>query len=131
MLRVLIVMVVFAVCAPAFADGAHERRVTGIYSSLTYNEEGGDLLGMELLIVPREGDDKANYTVVVQIAEGGPPFTAIAPLKVSGDKFEFTLPRDGYDPGAHFTGRFDRNGLVLKEDSGTVGHLKRGKSYWE
>ncbi len=59
-MRVLIVMAVFAACSPAFADGGHEWRVTGIYSSLTYNEEGGDLLGMELLIVPREGDDRAN-----------------------------------------------------------------------
>lgn len=131
MLRVLIVMVAVAVPLLASADDHHESRITGIYSNLTYNEEGGDLLGKELLIVPREGDDKADYTVLVQIAEGGAPFTAIAPLKVSGDRFEFTLPSDSYDPGAHFTGKFDRKGLVLKEGSGTVEHLKRGKSYWQ
>jgi hypothetical protein len=119
------------VSSSAPADDHQERRVTGVYSNLDYNEEGGDLLGLESLILPREGDDQADYTVVVQIAEGGAPSVTIAPLKASGDKFEFTLPKESVDPGAHFTGKFDRQGLTLKRSGGTAERLKRGKSYWQ
>jgi hypothetical protein len=126
-LRLLLVILIFA--APSAASAG--ERVTGIYSNLTYNDEGGDLIGTELLILPREGDDHADYTVVVQTAEGGAPFVAVAPLKTSGDKFEFTLPRESADPGAHYTGKFDRQGLTLKRSGGTAEHLKRGKSYWQ
>ncbi len=128
--RVVFCIMVLAMCLPASADEHQEKRITGIYSNLTYIEETGDLVGTELHILPPKGDDKAGYTVVVQIAEGEAPFTATVPLKVSGDRFEFTLPKDSFDPGAHFTGKFDQQGLTLKWSSGTVEHLKRGKRYW-
>ncbi len=130
-LRAAFCVMVFAVYSPAFADEHQERHIAGIYSNLHYIEEAGDLVGTELHILPPKGDDKAGYTVVVQIAEGEAPFTATVPLKVSGDRFEFTLPKDSFDPGAHFTGKFDQQGLTLKWSSGTVEHLKRGKSYWQ
>ena len=42
---------------------------SGTYSSLYYNEEGGDLLGMEIRIVPASGTD--NYEGTFQFVQGG------------------------------------------------------------
>jgi hypothetical protein len=103
-------------------------KVSGIYSDLAYNQEGGDLLGMELLIIP---SDPSGYRAFVQIAEGGPPFTVIVPLVVNGSRVEFTLPSGSPYSGEHFVGTFSATGLVLHWRRGQVEKLKRGKSYWQ
>ena len=75
--------------APAVSAPQVHPRVSGVYSDLHYNSEGGDLLGMELLIIP---SDPSGYRAFVQIAEGGAPFAVIVPLLVDGSRVEFTLP---------------------------------------
>ena len=107
------------------------KRITGIYSNLAYNEEGGDLLGMELLILPSGHDPETAYSVFVQIAESGAPFLVVVPLKVTGTKIEFTLPPSGAYSGAHFVGTFKGGELVVRWSQGTEEHLKHGKSYWQ
>ena len=106
---------------------AHEprTRVTGIYSDLHYNSEAGDLLSMELLIVP----SKAGYVACVQIAEGGAPFVAVVPISVSGAQVKFTMPAS-YG-GQHITGSFAGTKLVLRWPKGQQEVLLRGESYWQ
>lgn len=82
---------------------------------------------MELLIIPSEDD----YSVFVQIAEGGAPFTVVVPLKVAGTKIEFTLPPGGTYSKEHFVGIFKSGELIVRWSQGTEEHLKHGKSYWQ
>jgi hypothetical protein len=115
----------------AKAEVPSEPRVSGIYSSLRFNSEGGDLLGTELLILPREDKGKLGWSVFVQISEGAAPYTAVVPLLVDHSKFEFTLPPGGAYGGLRFTGVFENKGLLLNWESGTKEHLRRGRSYWQ
>jgi hypothetical protein len=123
----LIAIVLFAfigVAEPALAHEPH-LRITGIYSNLHYNDEGGDLLGMELLIIPA----KSGYVACVQVAEGGAPFVAVVPIAVSGAQVQFILPAS-YG-GQHITGSFTGAKLVLHWQKGQQEVLIRGKSYWQ
>jgi hypothetical protein len=121
---------VTSLCAAAPPSDARVR-ITGTFSNLTYNSEGGDLLGMEVLIVPAPGD-RAGFVAFVQLAEGGAPRSALVPLKVDGAKVKFTLPKDGALPEMHFSGVVSKTELV-----GTWSHggerevLIRGVSYWD
>jgi hypothetical protein len=118
--------------AGAFAGTAKAPRVSGIYSNLHWNAEGGDLLGIELFVVPRDtGSGEPAWSVFVQIAEGGAPCAAVVPLTVMGDRIEFTLPKGSSCAGLHFVGTLSPTEITLRWDAGTVEHLKRGKSYWQ
>jgi hypothetical protein len=118
--------------AGAFAGTAKAPRVSGIYSNLHWNAEGGDLLGIELFVVPRDtGSGEPAWSVFVQIAEGGAPCAAVVPLTVTGDRIEFSLPKGGSCAGLHFVGTLSPTEITLRWDAGTVEHLKRGKSYWQ
>jgi hypothetical protein len=110
------------------AGSAAQTSMSGIYSDLHYNSEGGDLLGMELLILPGEG---AGWTVVAQIAEGGAPCVSVASLRVTGRNVEFVLPKGGQCGEVHFRGKLIGQDIQLSHDSGSIEYLKRGKSYWQ
>jgi hypothetical protein len=107
------------------------QRIIGIYSDLDYNDEGGDLLGMELIIIPSGGSDLATYSIFVQIAEGGAPYVALVTAHVKGKRIEFTLPPGEPYGKEHFVGEFKGIELTVHWSGGTVEHLKRGKSYWQ
>ncbi|WKE66661.1 hypothetical protein PVT67_05295 [Gallaecimonas kandeliae] len=117
----------YAISLPANAKDL--PRISGIYSNLEYNEEGGDFLGMEVFIFPSGGEGA--YKALVQIAEGGFPFSALVSVKVAGLQVEFTLPKGGEYSGVHFSGSIRKNELILLENQGSKEHLKRGKSYWQ
>jgi hypothetical protein len=70
------------------ATPAPPPKISGIYSDLVFNNEGGDLLGIELMIVPRESKGDLAWSAFVQVAEGGAPQTALAPLALIGNKLE-------------------------------------------
>ena len=86
---------------------------------------------MELLILPSSHDPEPAYSVFVQIAEGGAPFSVVVPLKIMGTKIEFPLPSGGASPDEHFVGTFKGGELVVRWSQGTEEHLKHGKSYWQ
>ncbi|MFI4939940.1 MAG: hypothetical protein ACHP7O_06315 [Burkholderiales bacterium] len=115
----------------SLAAGQRIAGLTGIYSNLAYNKEGGDLLGMELMIIPSAEGAESTYTVFVQFAEGSAPFAAVVPLKVSGTKIEFEFPAASPYPGEHVVGAFTGKELVVRWSNGSIEHLKRGKSYWQ
>lgn len=123
-----------ALCAMFFsglAGAAHaatpEPKIAGIYSDLHYSQEGGDLLGMELLVVPTE----SGYAAFVQIAEGGAPYTAMTPVGIAGTHVSFELPPGGAYGGVRFTGEWNGSSLVVTWPAGDVETLRRGKSYWQ
>lgn|GEM_PF-1204922 len=106
---------------------AAKTKITGVYSNLRYNLEGGDLLGMELIVVPSE----AGYIAFVQIAEGGTPYTAVVPIVVAGQRISFMLPPGGAYGGTRFDGDLKEASLVLHSPTGVDETLKRGRSYWQ
>lgn len=118
------------------AANAATARISGIFSDMQYNDEGGDLLGMELFIVP---SGNGGYSAFVQIAEGGAPTVALVTLDVNGSNIEFTIPKTipAYG-GEHFVGVVSGEGIVGHWATGQLSstgekeeHLKRGKSYWQ
>ena len=106
-------------------------RITGIYSDLKYNEETGDLLGMELLVRPGEGDT-LHWRALFQIAEGEGPTAVIVDLQPVADHFEFRVPAGGGVPELRFSVRFTAGEAVVTDAAaGVEEHLRRGRSYWE
>ena len=110
----------------ADADG-RKVKVTGIYSDLAYNQEGGDVLGTELFIVfSRQG-----YYVFFQSSEGEPSVPMVVKAKVSGSNITFALPPEA-DPRGEFVGKITDNELVGSfKANGQAIHLKRKNSYWQ
>lgn len=107
-------------------------RYTGTFSSLTYNKEGGDLLGAELKIVPvRNG-----YQGVLQIAEGGSSPLMLVDVSFDKNKVTFAIPTS-YNPygGGIFNGTIDarqiRGALKFKNGAEMQFTLPRKHSYWD
>jgi len=105
-------------------------RVTGTYTNMYYNAEGGDVLGDEIKIVyTRNG-----YQGVVQFAEGEPEELVIVSVEVVGAKISFSVP-DSSPYAGKFTGIIEREVLKgefkFKNGGADKVELKRGKSYWD
>lgn len=122
-----LIAVMLGLSAPAYCA---EVRITGTFTNLSYNTEGGDLLGTEFLIVPRQGD-RGGFVAFVQLAEGGGPYSALVPLQVEGSRIEFTVPAHGPYAGLQFSGVVNTTELVGKWSSGHREVMKRGISYWD
>jgi hypothetical protein len=60
---VLLVMIQLVSVPMVFSQTT--KYVSGIYSNLRYNVEGGDLLGMELLIFPSGSGPELNYLALI------------------------------------------------------------------
>ncbi|MBF0217151.1 MAG: peptidylprolyl isomerase [Candidatus Omnitrophica bacterium] len=103
--------------------------IPGIYSSLDYINESGDLVGMEVLIFP--GGPGRDHSALVQIAEGEAPYAALVPVKVHGSRIRFTMPKNGPVGPEHYAGTIKDDALVIEYIKGGEEILKRGKSYWE
>lgn len=105
-------------------------RVTGTYTNMYYNTEGGDVIGDEIRIVyTRNG-----YQGVVQFAEGEPEELVIVSVQVVGGKVSFSVP-DSSPYAGKVAGTIE-NGLLRGEFQFKTGgadkvELKRGKSYWD
>jgi hypothetical protein len=106
-------------------------RVTGTYTNMYYNREGGDVLGEELKIVLTQGEQ---YEGALQFAEGEPEHLIVVGIEFTGNRISFSIP----DADAHagrFSGILD-NGAIrgqFKFNRGGVEDvvLKKGKSYWD
>lgn len=116
---------------------ASEKKVhiTGIYSDLSFNREGGDLLGTELFIVSAGAH---GYVAFVQSWQGGTNIPLVVPVQLDGNKISFTVPAPSLAEG-QYNGSISKTGFdgiwrhslasgSLTEDKV---HLKRKKSYWQ
>ena len=113
------------------ASSGQSKSISGIYSDLHYNDEGGDLLGMELFIFPSGPGPELKYSVLVQISEGGAPVAALVPLIVKGTTITFNLPPSHVYANIGFSGKLVGDELLIRWSTGTEQRLKRGKSYWQ
>jgi hypothetical protein len=105
-------------------------RVTGTYTNMYYNAEGGDVIGDEIKIVyTRNG-----YQGVVQFAEGEPEELVIVGVEVVGARVSFSVP-DSSPYAGKFTGIIEKDILrgefKFKNGGADKVELKRGKSYWD
>ena len=122
-------VLVSALCAASTAFG-EEVSVAGTFQDLRIPVEGGNLQGVEILIIPRFGSS-GEYLALVQFAEGDAPHAALVPIKVRGTKIEFTLPEDGRYPEMRFSGVVDKTSLNGTWSNGKKEIFKRGVSYWD
>jgi hypothetical protein len=123
------VAVALALFAASSGFGA-QVRVTGTFTDLRYSQESGDLIGVELLIVPAHGDT-GSYVAFVQMAEGGAPYSAVVPVEVSGNKLKFSMPNPGTYAGLSFSGIVSRDRLIGTWTDGNHEVLRRHASYWD
>ena len=111
------------------AQGGH--RITGTYTNMYYNKEGGDVLGEELKIVMTQG---GRYQGALQFAEGEPEDLIVVDIELKGDTISFSLP-DTDNHAGRFSGTI-ANGILrgqFKFKRGGIENvtLKKGKSYWD
>lgn len=122
----LLVILVATASVSSGASKSDLKKITGIYSNMHYNEEGGDVLGIEIfLIYTAKG-----YFVVFQSSEGEPTIPVITNAKISDSHIEFILPQESSYAGK-FTGRLIANNISGRFEGGDVITLKRKKSYWQ
>src|SRR5258707_45416 len=121
------------IAALAIAPGpvsAADGNLAGIYSNLSYNDEAGDLLGVEMMVVPTDSD---HYAIFVQCAAGGLPETELTQSVQSGATLSFRMSADLCGRG-RYQATVSWKGMRLQylERKGDPPiFLKRKKSYWE
>jgi hypothetical protein len=89
----------------AYAAEEQKPRVPGIYSDLAYSNEGGDLLGTEIFIIPIGNSE---YVAFFQCWGGESTQPVTVPVKVSGDAISFTVRLPSCGVGA-YKGRISKN----------------------
>ncbi|PYS47432.1 MAG: hypothetical protein DMF68_15970 [Acidobacteria bacterium] len=124
----------FVICSflifPVLANQRTSRKVqvTGIYSSLRYVEDAGDVVGMEIFI----SNSRDGYHATVQIAEGVMFAPILIEVQVKGTNIEFTLPESAGQRARKFLGQLTANGITGKfQDDVKSTFLKRKNSYWQ
>ncbi len=81
----------YAALAAASPDQTVRAPAPKVCSSMRYNEESGDLLGMEVAITRAAG---GALCVSYQLSEGQPEPVWILPAVLRGDTLVFTIPPD-------------------------------------
>ena len=102
--------------------------ITGMFSSFRLSEQSGDIVGMEIHIVP----DPIGYSAIVQGSEGAPGFPKAYSITRNGNIIIFTVPKasgTGLAPGKY-------KGTVSSKDLRLRGPYKsyvlpRKSSYWQ
>jgi hypothetical protein len=102
-------------------------KITGIYSDMSYNAEGGDITGVEVFLVySRDG-----YRVVYQSSEGEPGPPVVLPATINGKSIRFSIPKS-IDARGEFVGSIDATEIVgTFSGNGQTVHLPRHSSYWQ
>jgi hypothetical protein len=126
----LLVLVLSANASAAMPKKAPVR-IAGTYTDLQYNAEGGDLLGMEIKIVPVVGD---RMQAVVLVSEGEPAPLVIVDVHVKDHAISFAVP-ENVDQAWSFNGTVTATSLT-----GTITYasgirrkvtLPRRCGYWD
>jgi hypothetical protein len=131
--QVVVVFLSFVLSSVSVHEAAvNQIQHTGTYSSLEYNKEGGNLLGMELKIV----STKYGYQGVLQISEGIPSELMLVGIQIEKENISFEIPK-AYSiyGGMIFQGKFDENGItgsfISGGKPGNPEKLIRKPSYWD
>lgn len=123
---VTVAFLLMAVRATGDSAVATKVRVTGTFSDMYYNTEGGDLLGTEVRIVR----GKSGYQATVQVAQGSPADVVVVNVWTSGDSVRFVLPDSERFVG-RVTSKFLRGQFLKTGGPPQVVKLARGRSYWD
>ena len=107
----------------------------GIYSSLEYHEESGDLLGAEIYVIPAG----TGYWVVFQESQGEPAAPILVSAEIAEDAITFDLPDKGSGYAGRFTGKFLEDGRLegrfeesgIAPDGSELFELRYGPGYWQ
>ncbi len=100
--------------------------VSGIYSTLKFNDDAGDLNGIEVFIFVA-----GEHMVLYQESIGEPVAPSLVKAQVNGDSIQFTVPGigggkrtfKGTITKTHLVGRFVGSDELIK--------LPRKSSYWQ
>ncbi len=124
--------------ATLFAKGNSETGITGMYSDMCYNDEGDDLLGMEVFLVYADSMDADSYYVCFQNSEGAAEAPTVIKATVNEKKMtvDFVFPKDSSLAGMKFHGVIKKDGMRVNiKGAGGAGveneWLKKQPSYWE
>lgn len=119
-----------AVAAHAGSKAAAGSGFAGTYSTMYYNNEGGDLLGEELRIVL----GKSGYKGILQFSEGRPSDPVLMDVRIEGSAISFDTPAEWDYPG-HFQGTISARKVsgVLRLQNGVDVplDLPRRAGYWD
>jgi len=106
-----------------------------VFSDLYFNAEAGDLLGVEIMIMPAP----SGYIALLQHAEGALHQPVLIPVEVRGSQISFTIPENSPSalaPGL-YSGALSLESLRVRGPLNSPKYapqdfeLKRGKSYWQ
>jgi len=128
---IISILVGAAILVAGTPASQNSMRITGTYTNMYFNQEGGDLLGEELRIVAVSG----GYQGTFQVAEGEPENLVLVDIKTDGTNITFSVPAVYLESGT-FAGTM-QNGVIkgnFRRPDGSAGEtitLKRGKSYWD
>jgi len=131
--KIIVTAILYMLTGSMGTCASAAERVTGIYSNMAFNEESGDVSGIEIFVVySREG-----FQAVFQDAEGSPSVPVVVPAIIKGSEISFELPeRNGYS--GKFLGRVTKGQLEGHFLTGAVGKegkpeivLKKSRSYWQ
>jgi hypothetical protein len=91
---ILLLCLVLLSCAARgpSASSTLRPRVTGMFSSMHFTEESGDVGGMEVFITYARNGVDGHYWVRFQMAEGVPDEPALVRAIVIRNDIEFTVP---------------------------------------
>ncbi|QIP54873.1 hypothetical protein [Hafnia alvei] len=102
-------------------------KITGIYSSLSFNTESGDIVGEEIMVV----FSNKGYIATYQSSDGEPTIPVVTKVNIVNDTITFTLPPP-FDIQGEFIGVISKNMLTGKfKKSNQVLILERKNSYWQ
>ncbi|MFB1487290.1 MULTISPECIES: hypothetical protein [unclassified Thiocapsa] len=112
-------------CAAADAP-----KLKGIYSNMEPSVEQGELVGIEVFILPHIQDDEVAYVALVQFSDGLPTRPQLVDLAIQGDGISFAAvhPIEGE---IGFKGSIDTEGLTGRFDALGEVSLPRGESIWQ
>jgi hypothetical protein len=118
-------LLVLAWSAVAIAKGPASP--TGTFSSMYYNEESTDLVGMEIrIVVGRDG-----YQGTIQYARGEPTdLILFKPVIDDSNHIAFSFASPWTGERVAISGRITEPGLEMGEQPGE-NLLKRAPSYWD
>lgn len=118
------------VCPAAYSISESPPKITGTFSDMYFNREGGDLLGTEVHIVVA----KSGYQAAVQFADGSPSNLIVVNVRTNGRKVFFDIPDDSQNSGC-FSGEISSSGLrgklFFKGGGEETISLRRKRSYWD
>ncbi|MCE9950317.1 hypothetical protein [Hafnia paralvei] len=123
------IVLLFFVLQFSFCGLAENRiKVTGVYSSFSFDDDSGDVLGTEIII----GYSNEGYWAMFQDSEGEPSYPVIVHVNVCKNKIMFKLPFPLSERG-EFNGEIIDNGWLIGSfhTSNQKLKLQLKNSYWQ